>query len=160
MVSPDAEGVLLSRLEVARQLYNACLKEALRRVNLIRQSKNFNKARSLKASNPERKALFKRTRERYDFSEYAIHSYSTQLRHSWLGDHIDSNTTQKIATRAYKAVEKVLFGKAKNFGRCPEVEWVAAEVLTNVPKIQDAVGESREPGRGHDYPARRSPKSS
>ncbi len=113
-VSPADEGVLLSRLDAARQLYNACLGEALRRVNLIRQSRDFNKARALKANNPERKVLFKRARERYDFSEYAIHSYSTQLRHSWIGDHIDSNTAQKLATRAYKAVEKVLFGKAKS----------------------------------------------
>jgi hypothetical protein len=58
--------------------------------------------------------LFKRARERYDFSEYALHSYSTHLRHSFLGDHIDSNTAQKLATRAFQAVEKVLFGKAKS----------------------------------------------
>jgi transposase len=100
-------------LEAARQLYNACLGEAMRRVNLIRQSKDFARARSLKPTNPERKVLFKRARERYDLCEYAIHSYSTHLRHSWIGDHIDSNTAQKLATRAYKAVEKVLFGRAK-----------------------------------------------
>jgi hypothetical protein len=94
VVSPASEGVLLSRLEAARQLYNACLGEALRRINLIRQSKDFNKARSLKASNPECQVLFKRARERYDFSEYAIHSYSTKLRQSWIGDHSDSNTAQ------------------------------------------------------------------
>lgn len=113
-VSPSNEGVLLSRLEAARQMYNACLGQALRRVKLIRQSKDFNKARSLKPSNPERKVLFKRARERYDFSEYALHSYSTQIRHSWIGDQIDSNTAQKLATRAYKAVERVLFGQAKS----------------------------------------------
>jgi transposase len=94
-------------------MYNACLGEAMRRIRLIRQSKGFTLARSLNSNNPERKVLFKRARERYDFSEYALHSYSTQLRHSWLGDHIDSNTAQKLATRAYKAVEKVLFGQAK-----------------------------------------------
>ncbi len=104
---------MLARLEAARQMYNACLGEAMRRVRLIRQSKDFNKARSLKSNNPERKVLFKRATERYDFSEYALHSYSTQLRHSWLGEHIDSNTAQKLATRAYKATERVLFGQAK-----------------------------------------------
>lgn len=108
MVSPADEAVLLRRLEAARQMYNACLGEAMRRVRLIRHSKDFSKARSLKATNPERKVLFKRARERYDFSEYAIHSYSTKLRQSWLSHHIDSNTAQKLGTRAYKAVEKVL----------------------------------------------------
>lgn len=113
MVVQKDEGILLTRLEAARQLYNACLGEGMRRVRLIRQSKDFSKARSLKSSNPERKVLFKRARERYDFSEYALHSYVTRLRHSWLSDHIDSNTAQKVATRAYKASEKALFGKAK-----------------------------------------------
>src|ERR687885_906159 len=113
VVSPASEGVLLRRLEAARQMYNALLGEAMRRVRLIRQSKDFNRARSLKPNNPERKVLFKRARERYNFSEYALHSYSTSLRHSWIGDHLDSNTAQKLATRAYKAAEKVLFGKAK-----------------------------------------------
>jgi transposase len=113
-VTPYSEGVLLTRLEAARQMYNACLGEALRRVKLIRQSSYFRKARSLHTNNPERKVLFKRARERYDFSEYALHSYSTKVRQSWIGEHIDSNTAQKLATRAYKAVEKVLFGQAKS----------------------------------------------
>ena len=113
MVTPANEGVLRSRLEAARQMYNACLQEAMRRVNLIRQSKDFGKARALKPSNPERLVLFKRARERYDFSEYAIHSYCTSLRQSRIGNHIDSNTAQKLTTRAYKAVEKVLFVQAR-----------------------------------------------
>lgn len=113
-VTPADEGILLSRLDAARQIYNACLGEAMRRVRLIRQSKDFSRARSLRSNNPERKVLFKRARERYDFSEYALHAYSTKLRQSWIGGHIDSNTAQKLATRAYKAVEKVLFGQAKS----------------------------------------------
>ena len=72
VVSPASEGVLLSRMEAARQMYNACLGFAMKRVRLIRQSKDFQKARSLKSNNPERKVLFKRARVRYDFSEYAL----------------------------------------------------------------------------------------
>jgi transposase len=113
VVSPTNEGVLLSRLEAARQMYNACLAEAMKRVRLIRQSKDFQKARSLKSANPERKVLFKRARERYDFSEYALHAYSTRIRASWIGNHIDANTAQKIATRAFNAAQKVLFGQAR-----------------------------------------------
>ncbi len=103
---------MLTRLEAARQMYNACLGEAMRRVHLIRQSKVFVGARSLKPSNPERKVLFKRAREQYEFSDYGIQSYGTQIRHSWIGDHLDAHTGQKLATRAYNAAEKVLFGKA------------------------------------------------
>ncbi|HEY9599993.1 MAG TPA: transposase [Allocoleopsis sp.] len=113
VVSPANEGVLLSRLAAARQMYNACLSEAMKRVRLIRQSKEFHSCRSLKPSNPERKVLFKRTRELYEFSDYAIQSHGTRVRHSWIADHIDAHTGQKIATRAFSAAEKVLFGKAK-----------------------------------------------
>jgi transposase len=35
-----------------------------------------------------------------------------------------------------------------SFGRCPKSERVAAEVLTKIPKSQDAVAAMREPGRG------------
>ena len=38
-------------------------------------------------------------------------------------------------------------------GRCPEVERVAAEVLTEVLKTQDVVAVMREPERGYDLPA-------
>lgn len=113
VVSAASERVLLLRLEAARQMYNACLGEAMRRINLIRQSKDFNKARSLKPKNPERKVLFKKARERHEFSDYAIQSYGTKIRRCWIKEHIDAHTGQKLATRAFNAAEKVLFGKAK-----------------------------------------------
>ncbi|MGB7442006.1 MAG: hypothetical protein WA919_13120, partial [Coleofasciculaceae cyanobacterium] len=46
-VNPSEEKVLLSRLEAGRQLYNACLGEAIRRVRLVRQSKLFGQAKKL-----------------------------------------------------------------------------------------------------------------
>ena len=297
-VSPAQERVLLSRLEAARQMYNACLGLSMRRVNLIRQSKDFNQGRSLKSSNPERKVLFKRARERYEFSDYAIQSYGTcilrnksksylktlnskanlepklaahrkSLHSRLINDIFRTGDVFKLEKISYKAFQK-LFGKSvgkrapgmfvshlrnkaeraggqvveipthstllsqtcqcgrvakkklnervhkcecgvvaqrdlysaflakhiepdtfvlqvsqlvsdwhsvelrlwaawrtatecnqpatgrvlpSSFGRCPEVEWVATEVSTTVSKIQDVVGEIREPERG--YPARR-----
>ena len=113
VVNPANEGVILARLEAARQMYNACLGQAMKRVNLIRQSKDFNRARPIAPSNPQRKVLFKRARERYDFSEYALHCFITYIRNSWIGNYIDANTAQKIASRAFNAAQKVLFGQAK-----------------------------------------------
>jgi transposase len=80
---------------------------------LLRQSKDFQLARKLKKTDPQRKVLFKRARDTPNFSEYAIHAYVTGIRNSWIGEHIDSTTAQKLATRAYNAAAKVLFGKAK-----------------------------------------------
>lgn len=126
-VNPQQETVLLSRLEAARQMYNACLGEAMRRVNSIRQSKAYNKARSLKPKDQQRAILFKQARRQWNFSDYAIQAYGTRIRHSWIGDHIDAHTGQKIATRAYLAAERVLFGRAfivrfKSFNLMDSVE--------------------------------------
>lgn len=126
----------MARFEAARQMYNACLGEAMRRVKLIRQSKNFAIARSLKRNNPERKVLFKCAREQYELSEYAIHAYSTVIRQSWIGSHIDSNTAQKLATRAYKAAEKVLFGVAKKVRFKGKNQMDSVEGKTNTSGIK------------------------
>lgn len=110
---PRQEEVLLKRLNAGRQLYNAVLGEAMRRVQLVRQSKIYRGAKKLRKDDPSRKKLFKEARDAYQYSEYALHSYATKISHSWLGDHLDANTVQKLATRAYQASEKVLLGRAK-----------------------------------------------
>jgi len=112
------ESVLNARFEAARQLYNACLDEAKRRLNLLRQSKDFQKARKMPKTangkrNKERTEAFKELNARFDFSEYAIIIYATKIRRSWINNHIDSNTAQKLASRAFKSVQKVAFGQAK-----------------------------------------------
>lgn len=113
-VALQQEVVLLTRLEAGRQLYNACLGETMRRLRLIKQSKDYQKAWSLKTKNPQRQILFKRARERWGFSDYEIQAYATRIRHSWIGEHIDAHTAQKLATRAYLAAEKVMYGSAKS----------------------------------------------
>jgi hypothetical protein len=112
-VAPAQERVLLARLEAARHVYNACLGEAKRRVGLVRQSKAFQRARTLQRDDPTRRMLFAQARADYACSEYGLHAYVGQLRQSWLGSHLDSNTCQKIATRAYGAANRLLLGKAK-----------------------------------------------
>jgi len=113
-VTQQQKVVLLTRLEAGRQLYNACLGEAIRRLRLIRQSKDYNLARTLRKNNPQRLILFKRARERWGFSDYEVQAYATRIRHSWIGEHIDAHTSQKLATRAYAAAEKLMYGSAKS----------------------------------------------
>jgi len=165
------ETELNKRFEVARQLYNACLSEAKRRLLLLRQSKEYQHARSMPKTvtplenntlfssediqgrfsngvngkpNKERTLKFKALNAQFGFREYDLHIYVTTLqnlsylttevnkvlfcnvvtkiRNSWIGNHInavvqplspiDSTTAQKIATRAFSAVQRVAFGKA------------------------------------------------
>jgi len=116
--SAHDESTLNARFEAARQLYNACLDESLCRLNLLRQSKRFQKARKMPKTvknkrNKERTEAFKELNSKFDFSEYSIMNYSTKIRDSWINHHIDSNTAQKLASRAFKAVQRIAFGQAK-----------------------------------------------
>src|SRR6266566_4196371 len=52
-------------------------------------------------------------RQEYGFSEYALHAYATKARTAWIAEHLDSNTAQKLATRAYQAANRVCLGQAK-----------------------------------------------
>ena len=116
--SPHDESELNARFEAARQLYNACLDEAKRRLELLRQSKEFQQIRRMPKTingktNKERTEAFKALNAKFGFSEYALHLYATKIRNSWISNHIDSTTAQKIASRAFKAVQKIAFGQAK-----------------------------------------------
>src|SRR2546426_942026 len=71
-VTSAQERTLLVRLETARQVYNACLGEAKRRVGLVRQSKQFQRAQRLPKDDPTRNPLFSKARTSYDFTEYAL----------------------------------------------------------------------------------------
>ena len=112
-VSRTQERTLLARLEAARQVYNACLGQARRRVRLVRQSKAFQRARMLPRDDPARKALFAQARSQHAFSEYALHAYAQQFGQSWLGEHLDSLTIQKLASRAYAAANQATAGEGQ-----------------------------------------------
>jgi transposase len=112
------ETELNKRFEAARQLYNACLSEAKQRLDLLRQSKDFQDTRKMPKtvdgkSNKERTLKFKTLDAHFGFSEYDLHIYATKIRNSWIGNHIDSTTAQKVATRAFSAVQRVAFGIAR-----------------------------------------------
>src|SRR5260370_27261672 len=112
-VSRVQERILLARLEAARQVYNACLGEARQRVRLVRESKAFQRARTLPRDDTARKTLFAQARALHAFSAYALHAYVQAIGHAWLGEHLDSLTLQKLASRAYGAANRLLLGTAR-----------------------------------------------
>ena len=114
VVDSLTEKKLLSRFQAGRQLYNACLSEAETRMKLVKQSDAYNYAKTL-AKGKARNEAFKKARSVYRYSEYELHSYATLVanKSKWIAANIDSNTQQKLATRAFNASEKILFGRAK-----------------------------------------------
>lgn len=113
----EARHVLDSRFEAGRQIYNACLGEALKRCDLMQHSKVYREALDMPSSTErERQARSKSfgiARAQYGFTEYSLHDYVKEIRNSWLGEHIDSFTAQKLATRAFNAVNKTVIGDAE-----------------------------------------------
>jgi putative transposase len=114
IVSSQDEAEVLARFQAGRQLYNALLNESMVRLNLVRSSDLFQEAKKL-PKGKIRNDAFAAARKEYRYSEYDIQAYATVVAKGsvWIAQKIDSNTQQTLASRAFKASEKVLFGRAK-----------------------------------------------
>lgn len=113
------EATILVCLDVGRQLYHACLGESLKRLGLIQQSKEYQAIQKLPKTingepNKERTKAFNELNSKEGFTDYDIQHYATGIRNSWIEEHIHAHIAQKLATRAFKAVQKKAFGMAKN----------------------------------------------
>ncbi|WP_171804951.1 hypothetical protein [Mahella australiensis] len=102
--------IAMARFEAGRQIYNACLGEALRRRDQMLTSKMYRQAILMPHKTEEeckiRNQAFREVRIKYGLNgQYCLDKYATQTRNSWLGQHIDANTAEALATRAYRAVE-------------------------------------------------------
>ena len=115
-VDSKQESELLSRFQAGRQLYNACLNEAMVRMELVRNSSAYIAAKKIsRTEKKQRSDAFSEARLADRYSDYDIQSYATIVanKSKWIAEKIDSATVQKLATRAFKATEKILFGQAK-----------------------------------------------
>ncbi len=87
--APDDLAGLDVRLGAARQLCNACLRESLRRLKLMRESKQYQSAGALAKGKPGN-AAFKAALGQYQFQEYSRHTFAVQTKNAWwTGDHLD-----------------------------------------------------------------------
>jgi len=148
-VNAEQEAVLLARLEAGRQVYNACLGEALRRHDHLLHSTAYQVALRLKGDGARTKACAQ-AREAVGFREYDLHDYAGQFGHAWLGQHLDSLTVQKLASRAFDAVEKYHFGlrgrpRFKSYGQLDSVE--GKTNTSGIRWVADTTPEGAEPIR-------------
>lgn len=117
------ERALSVRLDAARQIYNAVLGEALCRLALVRESRDWQRARSMPKtigmddrgkpiSNRERAALFKATLMRFGFTAASLQKFAEACRdRCWISRHLGSHDTQTTSLRAFRAVQQHAFGK-------------------------------------------------
>lgn len=126
-VNPNQDRVLMVRLNAARQLYNACLSESLRRLDLMCESKLWRRA-CRSRDDKERASLFRQVRKQYGFSDYAIQAFAVRTKNAcWIGEHLDTHTCQKMGTRAFETVAQYAYGKRgrprfRNYFRFKSIE--------------------------------------
>ena len=104
------------RLDASRQIYNAVLGQALKRLRTMRDDAAWKVACNLPKNTPEqrktRSQAFDTLRKRHGFLPGDLQKYAETCRDAcWIGDHIGSHDTQAVATRAFKAVERYMFRK-------------------------------------------------
>src|ERR1051326_2761074 len=105
---------LRAHLEAARQLYNAVLSEGQRRLRRMRADPAWQAARTIpRTEMQERQRAFGALRTQYGFSEYALHEAVKGLTCTWIAAHVDAVLAQTLATRAYRALNRVCLGQAR-----------------------------------------------
>ncbi len=132
-------AVIAARLESGRQLYNAVLAEGKTRLQLVRDSELYGKAKSIpKTENKARSVAFQKAREANRFSDYDLQAFAnkTAIASVWIKSHLDANTIQKIATKAFKALERLMYGKAKKVRFKHKGQFASLEGKTNKQGIR------------------------
>ncbi len=104
-VFPAQARILNARLEAARQVYNACLGEALRQARLLHERRAYRRARRLPRGE-ERAA-----RRSVEFTDATVRRYAVRLRQQVFREHMDVRVAQRLASRALAAVNGWLLGK-------------------------------------------------
>jgi len=108
---PWQERILEKRFEIGRQLYNACLRELLKRYKKLQNDKKYRELIKQEKTK-ERNKLLNNLHKEYGLNEYAMHSFVKPMQQHFKKN-IDSFTTQKIATRAWQTIEKLIFDNAE-----------------------------------------------
>lgn len=128
-VVTDSKAVkeLNARFNAGMRLYNACLNEAQKRLKLSTSHPMWEVAKSMpktvpgkkkgdRIANPDRQDLFNAIHAETGWNAFGMNSFanSTANASKWIADKVDSNTQQKLGSRAFKATEKLLYGNARS----------------------------------------------
>ncbi|WP_413300230.1 hypothetical protein AA0X95_17980 [Bacillus sp. 1P10SD] len=105
------EHILVKRLNIGRTIYNACLGEAWRRYkHMIRNPRYWEAVRMLKGK--ERNQLLNLFKAQHGVRKFDLNMYVQGMGRKFKRN-IGSQMAQNIAERAFRAVEKVMYGNGK-----------------------------------------------
>ena len=136
MVNNAEYKELVKLQDLGRILYNACLGESLRRLKMVKQDKFYKETINIPKDTKENKDLrknnFKILNERYGFKNSSIQSFAVKCKNeSKFLDQLGVHVIQKIATTAFRAVQKIALGKAKKVRFKKKGELVSLEGKNN-----------------------------
>ncbi|MDL4842113.1 transposase, partial [Aquibacillus sp. LR5S19] len=129
---------LEKKIKMARMVYNSCLGEALKRHRAVKSDKEYRKLLKENKSK-ERDDQLAAIRVTYGFSEYGIHRF-VKFSQQKFREHIGSFEAQKLATRAFQAVEKLHFGKSKKVHFKNSTDDISVENKSNKTGLRFAEG--------------------
>lgn len=128
----DRDNVILNkRFEICRKIYNDILGKMLKNFNAVSEFKSYRKIRKelsvlnkkyyncsddkkLKTIEKDRKAKYKELKDyllEFGLSEYSLINAITPM-YKPFNKNIDNKTAQALASRAWKALEKLIYGDA------------------------------------------------
>src|SRR5438128_858298 len=114
VVEPGQACRLRAHLEAGRQLYNAILSEGTKRLRQMRADPAWQAARALpRTHKQERARAFSALRKLHGERSAALHEAVKGLRVGWIAEHIEAVLAQTLATRAYRALNRVCLGQAR-----------------------------------------------
>jgi hypothetical protein len=89
---------ITARFEVARQFYNVCLNEALKRAQQMRADPRWLQAKAMSRNDPARLTRFRKLRDEYRFTERSLMSHGSDCRVSWLREKVFAQEAQILAS--------------------------------------------------------------
>lgn len=123
------EHILEKRLNIGRNIYNACLGEAWRRYKYMTRNPQYWQAVRMEKGK-ERNRLLNNFKEQYGVRRFDLNMYVQNMGRKFK-QNIGSQMAQNIAERAFSAVEKVMYGNGKTVRFCRAGELYSLEEKTN-----------------------------
>ena len=105
------EDILEKRLNIARQIYNACLGEVLSRYSAMQGQKEYGDAMNMEKGQ-ERNAALSKLQKEFGITKFDLNRYVKPMGQKFRKN-LGSQMVQEIAERAFSAFEKLMYGTAK-----------------------------------------------
>jgi hypothetical protein len=143
------QHILDKRLNIARQLYNDCLNEGLKRIKRMRSSQKY-RHWIKQSKSKERTKTLQDLLKKYGVNEFSLINYIATPRKVFKNqkklllnghiskEHIDSFTAQSTVKRVWKSLEGYLFeGKKVHFKRYGELDSVEGKTNDSGIRYKD-----------------------